>query len=93
MQVQYSERVNTTLATLGTDDRQRVHTWIQYMKNWDRDPFVRNHSVELTVQGKTVYLFRTSTDVRIFYTVNLDNQTITILDVTRQETILSSGSV
>jgi mRNA-degrading endonuclease RelE of RelBE toxin-antitoxin system len=93
MKVQISERVKTVLNTLSHDDRDRVVTWFQYLERWEADPFVKAHSVQLTVQGQTVYLFQTSTDIRIFYTVDHERQVIVVLDVTKKETILSSGSV
>ena len=40
-----------------------------------------------------MYLLRTSTDVRIFYTVNPQTKTVTVIDLTTQDTILASGGV
>jgi mRNA-degrading endonuclease RelE of RelBE toxin-antitoxin system len=91
MQLNLSERVITALSTLGSDDRRRVEVWFGYLRNWDEDPFVRSHSVPLTVQGKPVLMFRTSTDVRIFYTVDEQAETITVVDLTTKDTILTSG--
>jgi mRNA-degrading endonuclease RelE of RelBE toxin-antitoxin system len=92
MQVKLSERVQTALKTLGQDDRERVRTWFGYLQNWEEDPFVRSQSVVLNVQGQTVYMFRTSTEVRIFYTVDEQTPTVSVVDVTTKDTILSSGS-
>lgn len=93
MQVMFSERVKTTLNTLSRDDRQRVHTWFDYFRNWEEDAFVRSRSVTLNVQGQSVYMFRTSTDVRIFYTVDLQSKTVHVIDIATKDTILSSGSI
>jgi hypothetical protein len=38
-------------------------------------------------------MFRTSTEVRIFYTVDLQSNTVEVLDITTTDTILSHGSV
>ena len=92
MQVILSERVKTTLHTLSRDDRERVHTWFGYLRNWEEDGFVRSQSVTLNVQGQSVYMFRTSTEVRIFYTVDLQSKTVTVIDIATKDTILSSGS-
>jgi mRNA-degrading endonuclease RelE of RelBE toxin-antitoxin system len=92
MQVVLSERVKTALNTLSRDDRERVQTWFGYLQNWEEDAFVRSRSVALNVQGQTVYLFRTTTEVRIFYTVDMQNKTIHVIDVTTRDTILSFGS-
>jgi mRNA-degrading endonuclease RelE of RelBE toxin-antitoxin system len=93
MQIDLSERVKTVLHTLGRDDRERVRIWFDYLQNWDEDAFVRSQSVMLDVQGQTVYMFRTSTEVRIFYTVDLRKKTIHVIDLTTRDTILSSGGV
>ncbi len=91
MQVILSERVKTTLSTLSRDDRERVQAWFGYLRNWEEDPFAKSQSVTLNVQGQSVNLFRTSTDVHIFYTVDPQNKTITVVDIASRETILSSG--
>src|SRR5438128_1704137 len=93
MKVLLSERVTTALNTLSRDDRARVSTWFDYLKNWEHDPFVKAQSVLLNVQGQPVYVFRTSTEVRIFYTVDEQNKTISVIDITTKDTILTSGSV
>ena len=93
MQVVLSERVKTALNILSRDDRERVQIWFGYLQNWEDDPFVQAQSVELNVQGQSVYLFRTSTDLRIFYTVDPESNTLTVIDLATKETILSSGSV
>ena len=92
MQVKLSERVKTALNTLSRDDRERVQTWFGYLRNWEEDPFVRSRSVTLNVQGQSVYMFRTSTEVRIFYTVDLQNETVHVIDIATKDTIISSGS-
>jgi mRNA-degrading endonuclease RelE of RelBE toxin-antitoxin system len=38
-------------------------------------------------------MFRTSTEVRIFYTVDRESKTVTVVDITTEDTILSSGGV
>jgi mRNA-degrading endonuclease RelE of RelBE toxin-antitoxin system len=91
-----SERVLTFLNFLNTlsgDDRERLYPWFDYLRNWKEDAFVRSQSVKLNVPGQSVYLFRTSTEVRIFYTVDLQSKTIDVIDIATKDTILSSGSV
>jgi len=92
MKVELSERVKTALKALAHDDRERIRTWFDYLARWGEDPFVKDHSVQLDVQGQAVYLFQTSTDVRIFYKVDKERETVYVLDVTKKDTILSSGS-
>jgi len=100
MQVLLSQRVKTALNTLASDDRERVNTWFGYLQNWEDDTFVRSRSAVLDVQGQSasggpdrqsVYMFRTSTDVRIFYTVDEQTKVICVIDVATTDTILSSG--
>ena len=93
MQVMLSERVKTFLNTLSRDDREKVHTWFGYLRNWEEDSFVRSQSVTLNVQGQSVYMFRTSTEIRIFYTVDLQSKTVSVIDIATRDTILFSGSV
>lgn len=93
MQVTLSERAQTFLTTLSSDDRERVQTWFGYLRNWEQDEFVRSRSIKLNVHGETMYMFRTSTEVRIFYEVDVQNKTISIIDIATKGTILSSGGV
>jgi mRNA-degrading endonuclease RelE of RelBE toxin-antitoxin system len=93
MQVILSERVQTALNTLSRDDRERVRTWLSYLQNWEDDEFVRSQSVPLSVQGSSLLMFRTSTEIRIFYTVDLQSKTVSVVDIATQGTILSSGTV
>jgi mRNA-degrading endonuclease RelE of RelBE toxin-antitoxin system len=91
MELVLSERVKVQLLILSDDERKRVQTWIDYLRNWEEDSFVQAHSVPLTVQGKSVYLFRTTTELRIFYTVDLQTKTVHVIDLTSRDTILATG--
>ena len=93
MQVMLSNRVQTALSTLSHDDRERVNTWFGYLRNWEEDAFVKSRSVTLNVQGQSVCMFRTSTEVRIFYTVDEQSKTVYVIDLATKDTILSSGSI
>jgi mRNA-degrading endonuclease RelE of RelBE toxin-antitoxin system len=93
MQVILSERVKTFLSTLSHDDRDRVNTWFGYLRNWEEDAFVKSQSVKLNVQGQSVYMFRTSTEVRIFFTVDVQDKTVNVIDIATKDTILSFGGV
>jgi mRNA-degrading endonuclease RelE of RelBE toxin-antitoxin system len=82
--------VEIALRTLGNEDRKRVIAWIDHLKNWEGDPFVRTHSYQLKPSDNT-YVLHTSTDIRIFFT--LEANTITVLDVAKRPGILTSGSI
>lgn len=93
MNLIFAERVQRLIRTLLEDDRQRMQAWFDHLKHWETDDFARSRSVLLHVQGEEMYMFRTSTDVRIFFTVDAARGSITIHDITERETILSFGSV
>jgi hypothetical protein len=91
MKLIIAEPVRIALNTLSNGDRQRVQAWLDRLRNWENDQFVQSQSVSLDLGGREVRMLRTSTDLRIFYTI--DQDTITVLDVARKETILSSGNI
>jgi mRNA-degrading endonuclease RelE of RelBE toxin-antitoxin system len=96
MQVLLEDRVKLGLSMLSADDRNRTETWFGYLRNWEDDPFVKSRSVELSLRDSRqlpIHLFRTSTDVRIFYSVDVKKKTIHVIDVTTEDTILSFGGV
>ena len=90
MEVVKAEQVRRSLNTLSSDDRNRVDTWLSY---FERDySFVKEHSVQIQLNNQPVFMFVTSTDVRIFYSIDTAAKRITILNIAKKETILSSGS-
>ena len=91
MKVILSDQVSTSLGAMTEDEQRRVRAWFGYLKRWNEDEFVRSHSIPLDVNGESVYLFRTTSELRIFFTVDEELQTITVVDVTTAETILKFG--
>ena len=82
--------VEVALRTLDDANRRGVQSWISHLANWDNDAFVRSHSHSLgSVEG--VYILKTSTDLRIFF--RIDGNTLTILDIAKRQSILTSGQV
>lgn len=81
--------VDLALRTLGPEEVRRIHAWFEHLANWDGDPFVRENSHAL-VQVPGVRVFRTSTDTRIFFTIEGD--TITVLDVARKQSIMRTDA-
>ncbi len=80
--------VDVALRTLGPDEVRRLRAWFDHLANWDGDPFVRENSHTLAeVPG--VRVFRTSSDTRIFFTIEGD--TITVLDVARKQSIMTTA--
>ena len=88
MQVDLTEPVTIALRTLGEDERRRVSSWFDHLKNWENDEFVRSNSHRLA-SDKNVYVLRTSSDLRIFFTFIDGN--IVVLDIARKDAIERSG--
>ncbi len=88
MQVVITEPVTIALRTLGEDERRRVTSWFDHLKNWDKDEFVRSRSHRLT-SDENVYVLHTSSDIRIFF--SLDDGRIVIRDLATKDTLQRSG--
>ena len=85
-----SPAVEIALRTLDPDNVRRVQSWFTHLRNWENDSFVRAHSHGLaSVPG--VYVLKTSTDIRIFF--RMDGDTITVLDIAKKQSILTSGHI
>ena len=76
--------VEIALRTLGDEDRQKVGAWFDHLKNWENDPFVREHSLKLAAT-ENIYLLKTSSDFRIFF--RLEKDRIVILDIATKGTL------
>ncbi len=88
MNVTVAEPAQTILRNASDDERRRVQAWIDNLRRWETDSFIREHSKKLDV-GDNVYMLVTSTDIRIFF--SLEKDTITVLDVARRDTIIRSS--
>jgi mRNA-degrading endonuclease RelE of RelBE toxin-antitoxin system len=87
-QVVITPPVLVALRTLDEENRRKVHAWFDHLANWDGDEFVRSRSHGLE-SSPNVYVLKTSTDLRIFFTIA--NNTITIIDIAKKHSILASG--
>ena len=82
--------VDIALRTLDPDSVRKVHAWFDNLKNWENDATVRKNSQAL--EGvPDVYVLRTTTDIRIFFTI--EGERITILDIAKKPAILTSGQL
>ena len=90
MKVMFADSVLIALRNISQDDRNKIRVWFGYLERWESDPFAREHSRKLE-GGENVYMLVTSTEVRIFF--RLEKETITILDVANQSTIVRSGQI
>lgn len=80
--------VEIAMRTLEPDGARRVRAWFSYLERWDTDEVVRKNSEQLD-DMPSVYVMRTTTDIRIFF--RIDGETITVLDVAKKAAILTSG--
>ena len=71
MNVVLTQPVEIALRTLSGEDRRQVSAWLDHLKNWDNDPFVRERSHKLA-SPEDVYVLRTSTDFRLFFSLQQD---------------------
>jgi hypothetical protein len=83
-----TQPVDIALRTLAADEVGQVHAWFDSLRNWDNDETVRRNSQPLG-RMPDIYVLRTTTDIRIFF--RLEPDTITILDIARKPTVLTSG--
>ncbi len=88
MKVVLSQPVEIALRTLSAEERKKVMIWLHHLKRWETDSFVREHSRELE-SSEGVYVLRTNTDFRIFFTVQ--NDQIEVLDLATRATIMLFG--
>jgi hypothetical protein len=85
MKLVQTQPVEIALRTLDPEDRRQVLGWFHLLKNWENDPFVREHSHPLA-SADGVYMLRTSSDIRIFF--KLEQDQIVVLDIAKQATLM-----
>jgi mRNA-degrading endonuclease RelE of RelBE toxin-antitoxin system len=85
MNIVLTQPVEIALRTLRAEDRRKVSAWLDSLKNWDDDPYIREHAHKLDA-GEDVYVLRTSTDFRIFFSLQQDQ--IVVLDIAKKATIM-----
>jgi hypothetical protein len=89
MNLVVSPSAEIALRTLGDEDRRKIFAWFGYLRNWENDPFVQSKSRKLDVAGEDVYLLKTSTDIRIFFTIRVDG--IEVIDIARRDSLAAVG--
>lgn len=88
MNVVLTQPVEIALRSLSDEDRRKMSAWLDHLRNWENDPHVRKQSHKLE-SSEGVYVLRTSTDLRIFFSLQEDQ--IVVLDIARKGTIMSFG--
>ena len=86
MKVELTHAAEIALRTLADDDRRRVLAWCDHLRNWEHDETIRGRARRLNVPGYAdVYVLTTTTDLRIFFTVEADR--IEVTDIAFQESL------
>jgi mRNA-degrading endonuclease RelE of RelBE toxin-antitoxin system len=86
MNIAITNAAKIAVTGLPDEERRRVHAWFDHLRNWRTDPEVRKNSRPLLPEDEhSVYVLRTTSDVRIFFTVDEDE--ITVLDVARKDSL------
>ena len=66
MNVILTQPVEIALRSLSDEDRRKISAWLDHLKNWENDSFVRDRSHPLE-SNEGVYVLRTNTDLRVFF--------------------------
>jgi hypothetical protein len=83
-----TQPVEVALRTLDDEICRRVNTWFGHLANWDEEEFVRRRAHRLdSIPG--VYVLKTNTDLRIFFTLRRNR--VTIIDIAMKQSIIRSG--
>lgn len=89
MNVILTPAVDIALNTLGQEERASVAAWLDHLKNWETDDFIRRRSHKLSPDDD-VYVLNTTTDLRLFF--KLEHDRIVVLDIATKATIQAFGS-
>src|SRR5262245_51798630 len=84
MNVNVSDAAEIQLRFTDEGGRRAMMAWIDNLKRWETDPYVREHSHKLNGHDN-VYLLITDSDLRIFF--SLEGDSITVLDFTTGSTL------
>lgn len=68
---------------LGPKGRETLDTWFEYLRNWNIDPFARNHSKRLK-QDEEFYALRTP-DSNLILAFRIEGNTIFAVTVFEEE--------
>jgi hypothetical protein len=90
MNVKFSDAAEIQLLTADDRGRRSIMAWIDNLKRWETDPYVREHSHKLNGDDN-VYLLVTDSDLRIFFSLEKDE--ITVLDLAKESWFRRLGLV
>ena len=90
MRVVKTSSVNAAIRTLSEDDRQKVFSWVDHLKNWENDEHVRQMSKPMVYQN--TYVLNTSDDIRLFFTLDSTENEIVIVDIAKPSRFETAGA-
>jgi len=85
-----TQPVEFALRTLGEEDRRTVTAWLDHLKDWETDEFVRGRSQRLKASDD-VYVLKAGTEFRVFFRLGKDG--ITVEDIAQKDALKSFGRV
>jgi len=82
--------VDTALRTLTVDERRKVFSWFDHLKNWENDEHLRLSAKAMSSQDN--YALTTPDDMRIFFTLDEAKGEIVIVDLARPSRFKLAGA-
>jgi hypothetical protein len=90
MKVIKTAAVDSAIRTLGEEERRKVFSWFDHLRNWENDEHVRKMSKAMIYQD--TYVLNTSDDIRIFFTLNEAENEIVIVDISKPSRFETAGA-
>lgn len=90
MKVNRTAAVDLALRTLAADERLRVLSWFDHLRNWENDEQIRKMSKAMSYAN--TFVLNTSDDLRIFFALNQAKNEIDILDLAKPSRFESVGT-
>ena len=81
MKVIMPASVTAAIKTLGSEESRKVLSWFDHLKNWENDEHTRDMAKPTIYHG--VFVLNTTDDIRIFFNVDSEKQSITVLDIAK----------
>jgi len=85
MNVETTPTAEITIRALDEDDRQRVQAWLLHLRNWGNDPHTMQRSRKMA--NSDLHVLRGSNDLRIFFSLDEANSTITVVDIAKHSAL------
>ena len=89
LDLRMSEDASFALATLGEDDRRTISAWLDHLRDWRNDPFLRSRAKRLK-PDEELYVLHLGRDLVIAFQI-AGNQA-TILSIFRGEALRRFGA-